>query len=126
MLSFILKMIKFGLVGCLGMMIDFGTTWICKEKLRWNKYVANSCGFTLAVVSNYSINRRWTFTSSNQFWVKEFIIFVTVSLIGLLLNTGFLYFFHQKKDKNFYWAKLLAILIVFIWNFLANNFFTFK
>lgn len=126
MYSFILKMIKFGLVGLLGMMIDFGITWLCKEKLKWNKYVANGCGFTLAVVSNYSINRRWTFTSNNPHWLKEFSIFLTVSLIGLLLNTTFLYFFHQKKNKNFYLAKFLAILIVFIWNFLANFFFNFK
>ncbi len=126
MYSFILKMIKFGLVGLLGMTIDFGTTWLCKEKLRWNKYIANGCGFTLAVICNYSINRRWTFTSSNPHWVKQFTLFVIVSLIGLLLNTAFLYFFHQKKNKNFYAAKFLAIVIVFVWNFLANFFFTFK
>jgi len=108
------------------MMIDFGTTWLCKEKLKWNKYVSNACGFSLAVICNYSINRRWTFTSNNPHWVKQFTLFVVVSLIGLLLNTGFLYFFHQKKAKNFYLAKFLAILIVFIWNFLANFFFTFK
>ena len=126
MYAFILKMIKFGLVGLFGMMIDFGTTWLCKEKLKWNKYVANGCGFTLAVISNYSINRRWTFSSNNPLWVKEFAIFLTVSLIGLLINTTFLYIFHHRKDKNFYIAKFLAILIVFIWNFLANFFFNFK
>lgn len=126
MYSFILKMIKFGLVGFLGMMIDFSTTWFCKEKLKWNRYVANGCGFTLAVVCNYLINRQWTFTSSNPLWLKEFTIFLIVSLTGLLLNTSFLYFFHQKKGKNFYIAKFMAILIVFIWNFLANFFFTFK
>ena len=126
MYSFILKMIKFGLVGFLGMIIDFSTTWLCKEKLKWNRYVANGCGFTLAVVCNYLINRRWTFASSNPLWVKEFTIFLIVSLTGLLLNTSFLYFFHQKKGKNFYIAKFMAILIVFLWNFLANFFFTFK
>ena len=47
MYAFIVKMIKFGLVGLMGMVIDFGITWLCKEKLKWNKYVANSCGFTL-------------------------------------------------------------------------------
>jgi putative flippase GtrA len=125
MYTFILKMIKFGLVGCLGMVIDFSITWLCKEKLRWNKYIANGCGFTAAVICNYSINRRWTFTSSNPLWLREFVIFVMVSLVGLLLNTTILFFFHQKKNKNFYMAKLLAILIVFVWNFLANNFFTF-
>ncbi|MEO7308667.1 MAG: GtrA family protein [Ferruginibacter sp.] len=126
MYPFLLKMIKFGLVGLFGMVIDFGATWLCKEKLKWNKYIANGCGFTLAVISNYSINRHWTFTSNNPLWVKEFIIFLTVSLIGLLLNTIFLYFFHHKKDKNFYIAKFMAILVVFIWNFLANYFFNFK
>lgn len=126
MYSFFLKLVKFGLVGLLGMMIDFGTTWFCKEKLKWNKYIANGCGFSLAVISNYSINRQWTFTSRNPHWLKEFAIFLTVSLIGLAINTGFLYFFHQKKDKNFYIAKFLAILIVFIWNFLVNFFFNFK
>ena len=126
MYSFILKMIKFGLVGFLGMIIDFSTTWLCKEKLKWNRYVANGCGFTLAVVCNYLINRRWTFASSNPLWVKEFTIFLIVSLTGLLLNTSFLYFFHQKKEKEFYIAKFMAILVVFLWNFLANFFFTFK
>ena len=126
MYSFILKMIKFGLVGLVGMMVDFGTTWLCKEKLKWNKYISNACGFTLAVICNYNINRRWTFSSTNPHWLKEFIVFLSVSLIGLLINTSFLYFFHQKKDKNFYIAKFLAIIIVFVWNFLANFFFTFK
>ena len=126
MYSFILKMVKFGLVGFLGMMIDFGTTWLCKEKFKWNKYFSNACGFTLAVICNYCINRQWTFTSSNPRWLKEFTMFLIISLVGLALNTTFLYIFHQKKDKNFYIAKFLAILLVFIWNFLANFFFTFK
>ena len=46
MYSFILKMIKFGLVGLFGMMIDFGTTWLCKEKLKRNKYVSNGYFYT--------------------------------------------------------------------------------
>ena len=32
------KFIKFGVVGCSGMLIDFGTTYLCKEILRLNKY----------------------------------------------------------------------------------------
>ena len=126
MYSFILKMTKFGLTGLFGMLIDFGTTWLCKERFKWNKYIANGCGFTLAVICNYWINRHWTFTSNNPLWLKEFITFLSISLIGLLLNTTFLYFFHNRKDKNFYIAKFLAILIVFVWNFLANYFFNFR
>ena len=124
--AFIWKMTKFGLTGLLGMMIDFGTTWLCKERFKWNRYIANSCGFILAVLSNYWINRHWTFKSDNPLWLTEFVKFLLISLIGLSLNNTFLYIFHNRKEKNFYVAKFLAILIVFVWNFFSNFFFTFK
>ena len=93
MYSLFYKLIKFGLTGLLGMGIDFGTTWIVKEQLKWNKYIANCCGFLLAVVCNYWINRHWTFESVNRLWITEFSKFMMISLIGLALNTSFIYFF---------------------------------
>ena len=39
------------------MIVDFGMTWLCKEKLRWNKYLSNSIGFVLAATNNYIWNR---------------------------------------------------------------------
>ena len=126
MYSLFYKLIKFWLTGLLGMGIDFGNTWIVKEQLKWNKYIANCCGFLLAVVCNYWINRHWTFESVNRLWITEFSKFMMISLIGLALNTSFIYFFHKKKEMNFYFAKFLAILLVFIWNFSANTYFTFK
>ena len=124
--AFFWKLLKFGLTGLLGLGIDFGITWLLKEKLRVNKYLANSCGFTLAVCCNFWLNRHWTFGSNNPLWLQEFAKFLIVSLIGLLLNTGFLYFFHHKKNTNFYRAKFLSIVLVFVWNFSANFIFTFK
>lgn len=126
-MDLIWRVFKFGLVGFLGMAIDFGATWLCKEKLKINKYIANAIGFTLAVTNNYLINRVWTFESTNVHWGIEFGKFLGVSLVGLLLNTFIIYLFHQRKNgTNFYLAKFFAIVIVFIWNFLANTFFTFN
>ncbi|MGY3053480.1 putative flippase GtrA [Pedobacter sp. UYEF25] len=121
------RIIKFGLTGFLGMAIDFGATWLFKEKIRINKYIANAIGFSLAVTNNYFINRIWTFESTNPHLGTEFTKFVFVSLVGLGLNTFIIYLFHQRKDGiNFYLAKFFAIVIVFIWNFLANWLFTFR
>ncbi|MCZ4225172.1 GtrA family protein [Pedobacter rhodius] len=121
------RIIKFGLTGLLGMAIDFGATWLCKEKIKINKYVSNAIGFSLAVTNNYLINRVWTFQSKNEHWGAEFIKFLAVSLFGLALNTAIIYFFHHRKNGvNFYVAKFFAIILVFIWNFLANMLFTFN
>lgn len=45
------------------MAVDFGITFLGKEKLRLNKYVANSLGFISAASTNYVLNRLWTFHS---------------------------------------------------------------
>lgn len=120
----IISIIKFGITGLSGMVVDFGTTWLIREKLKWNQYFANTCGFTLAVINNYLINRYWTFQSS-EYWVPEFGRFVLFSVIGLLLNNLLLYLFHEKAGIRFYFSKVMAIGVVFIWNFLTNWLFNF-
>ena len=62
----ILKIFKFGIVGLSGMAIDFFITWLCKEKLSLNKYIANSLGFSVAVVNNFFLNYYWTFQKNNS------------------------------------------------------------
>ncbi|MDQ6757544.1 MAG: GtrA family protein [Bacteroidota bacterium] len=117
-------MMKFGIVGLSGMAIDFLTTWICKEKFLINKYLANSIGFSLAVINNFFWNSKWTFGTSYQTGTN-FIKFILFALIGLLLNNLLLFLFHSKFRIRFYIAKGFAIVCVFAWNFLTNYFFNF-
>lgn len=126
MTDFLIKVIRFGITGGIGFCIDFGITYLCKDKLNWNKYIANTIGFSLAVINNYVINRTWTFQSHDPKIGKQFFLFLIISLLGLLINTVILYFFHERRDKHFYLSKLLAVFIVFIWNFSANSIFTFN
>lgn len=123
---FILKFLKFCVVGISGMVIDFGTTWLLKEKLNVNKYIANSCGFILAASSNYALNRIWTFESHSQRIASEYFSFVGISVIGLALNNLIIYIFSDKLKWNFYLSKFFAIGVVTLWNFGMNFIFTFK
>ncbi len=119
------KFLKFGVVGFSGVFVDFGVTWLCKEKLRLNQYVANSIGFLCAVVSNYILNRIWTFQSQDPAVATQFSKFLLASLIGLALNNGIIYLLNERLRLNFYVAKLIATAVVTIWNFWANYTFTF-
>lgn len=119
------KFIKFGIVGFSGLFVDFGTTWIAKEKIKIQKYVANAIGFTTAAVSNYYLNRVWTFRSMNPEIALEFSQFILVSLIGLVINTLILWLVVSRLKYNFYVSKGFAIMVVMVWNFFANLYFTF-
>ena len=122
----LLKFIKFCVVGFSGMIIDFSTTWLLKERVRINRYIANSIGFILAATSNYIWNRFWTFKSVNSQIATEYFSFILISVAGLVINNLLLYFFSDKLKINFYLSKLIAIGIVTLWNFILNYLITFN
>jgi len=122
---FILQFLKFCVIGFTGTIIDFGTTWLLKEKIKINKYIANSCGFTLAASSNYLWNRIWTFKSQNDHIGAEYLTFFTISLIGLGLNNFIVWILSDKLKWNFYLSKIIAVGAVTAWNFGMNFLFTF-
>ena len=73
------KIIRFGITGASGMIIDFGITWLCREKFKWNKYVANT---TVPVAQSIAIYKGYgdygftrgylgvgeVFTTASDFW----------------------------------------------------------
>ena len=125
-MEFLTKVLKFGIVGFIGMCLDFLVTWLLKEKLRLNKYLANSLGFTCAVINNFYLNLKWTFqVGGNQGTNVYLVKFILISIIGLGLNNSFVYLFSDRLKINFYVSKMLAVVCVFIWNFSANNYFNF-
>lgn len=130
------KFIKFGIVGASGAIIDFGITALCKGILGVPELLANAIGFTLAATSNYFLNRVWTWRSTSKSVGVEYAKFFFVSLIGLGLNSLIVFllkdtsivpsFVDTTLDWNFWVAKIIATAVVMVWNFLANNFFTFR
>jgi putative flippase GtrA len=124
-IGLLFKFAKYCLVGFGGMAVDFGVTWLLKEQLKFNRYIANSLGFMTAATSNYILNRIWTFESENRNIAGEYVSFVSIALLGLLINNGIIWLFSEKYRLNFYLSKLLAVTAVTLWNFVMNYYFTF-
>jgi putative flippase GtrA len=120
------RLLQYGIVGLSGMAVDFSVTWICKEKIRLNKYLANSIGFSLAVCNNFLLNRYWTFHDTAQPFTPQLLRFLLVSLSALCINNLLLYLLVNKAHKNFYLLKLVVIGLVFFYNYLLNFLFTFN
>jgi len=120
----IFKIVKFCLVGASGMVLDFTLTYLLKERIKIHRYIANASGFICAASSNFLLNRYWTFESHSPEVYQQFGSFILFSVVGLGINSFFLYFF-ERQNVPFYGSKFLAILLTTIWNFTSNYFFTF-
>ena len=121
----VIKFIKFLTVGLSGMIIDFSITYICKEKLAINKYVSNSLGFSIAAISNFLLNRRFTYQSNSSDIATEFYWFMGISIISLFIYNGIVWVGINKLNFKFYSSKMLAIFFITFWNFFAHLLITF-
>ncbi|MGL5016086.1 MAG: GtrA family protein [Bacteroidales bacterium] len=129
----IYQLIKFAFVGASGVIVDFLSTWIIREKIKLNSYIANSIGFCFAATSNYVLNRVWTFASDNPDVQGEYIKFMIISTLGLAINNSVIFALSKpwadrilpSSTLRFYISKLFATGVVTFWNFFMNYFFTF-
>jgi len=120
------QFVKFCVVGASGTVIDFGLTYLFKEKVHLNKYISNSIGFLSAATSNYILNRIWSFENHNPAIGEQYMLFMSISLLGLLINNGVIYLLTKKLHMNFYVAKVIATGVVTLWNFVMNYLLTFR
>ena len=121
-----LVFLKFIIAGFLGVTINFSSTFILKEFLKFHKYFANSISLTIALIANFFLNRIWTFEAYNQDVQIQILKFILIVLISILFNHIIVYFCHNKFSISFYVSKIIAVIIIFFWNFTMHLNFTFN
>ena len=119
-------LLKFSLIGIIGVVINFLITSLLKEYLKVNKYLSNSFGYLIAISFNFLANKFFTFKSDSSEIYDEVFKFIIVTSIGILINHIVVYLLTEKKNMNFYFSKIAAVIVVFIWNFTLHSIFTFK
>tara|TARA_B100001287_G_scaffold206007_1_gene175106 strand:+ start:1608 stop:2012 length:405 start_codon:yes stop_codon:yes gene_type:complete len=118
-------LLKFTIIGIIGVAINFLITWLLKDILKFNKYLSNSLGYGIAMFFNFFGNRTWTYSAVDELLFYQFLKFLIVVFVGVSLNHIIVFYFHSLRKTNFYVSKIIAVVIVFFWNFTMHTFFTF-
>ena len=118
-------LLKFAIIGIIGVTINFTLTWLLKDFLKFNKYLSNSFGYGIAMFFNFFGNRIWTYSSISDLLIYQFFKFLIVVTVGVFFNHIIVFYFHSFKKTNFYVSKIIAVVIVFFWNFTMHTLFTF-
>ncbi len=117
---------KFCVVGTIGAIIDIGGLWVLVELGGLYYLLAAAFSFIAAVINNYFLNKHWTFNDLSSRNFKQFFSFTLVSLAGLIINLGVMYFFVEQIKFDYLLSKAIASLVVLSWNFLMNKYIIFK
>ncbi len=129
----IVRFVRFGAVGSLGAVVDFTVLNLAHKVVGLPLVAANSLSFTLAVLSNFTWNRLWTFPESRTRPIRSQLTqFALVNVVGLLINNLILVGLHAlfrsviSDPWDYNLAKAIAIVIVLFWNFGANRLWTYR
>ena len=124
--QFIFIFFKFSVSGLCGVLINFFLTFLFKEKLSFNKYLSNSSALTIALFINFILNRNWTYQVNLEPLYSQFLKFLLVVTVSIFINHFIVYISHKNFKFNFYFSKLIAVILVFMWNFVMHSIYTFK
>ncbi|WP_250632373.1 GtrA family protein [Rhodoflexus caldus] len=120
------QVLRFGIVGVLSAAGEFGLLILLVEKFGLGYMQANFIAFCFVVIANYIASRLWIFGAGSFSKGVEFVSFFVVVLIGLGINQLSMYFWVESFALDYRIAKILALALVIIWNFLAKKYFVFR
>ena len=123
MKELIIQLIKFGIVGVIATIIDMGTLVFLKEVAHIDVLVSSAASFSVSVIANYILSMLFVFQSKQDNKLKEFCVFVILSVGGLLLNQFVMWLGTEVLAIYYLLAKVLATILVPIYNFVTRKIF---
>ena len=134
---------KFLVVGTIGAVVDFGTFNLLTAVLQFPPVASSVLSFLAAVLSNFFFNRYWTYpdSRSKRVW-RQAVQFIVVNVVGLGIRTPLFAFLipiwrgildrggallpvsGEQLSRNL--ALACAVLVVLVWNFVVNRFWTYN
>ncbi len=88
-------------------------------------YLANAAGFVVSVMTNYYLNRRWTFRSTKEV-ARELPKFFTVSVIAYVGQLALFWLLREQVHVAPIPSQMIAIVFVMPINFVANKLWSFR
>lgn len=118
------QFMKFGVVGVIAFVIDYGFMILLTEVFGVPYLISTTVSFIISVVFNYFASMRFVFKRKDDMSRRhEFIIFVILSVIGLVINDVFMWLMVDFLFIDYRISKIVVTFIVAVWNFVTRKIF---
>lgn len=122
----IIEFIKYAIIGVIATISDFLVLVFFTEYLLVHYIISIVVAYLFASIVNFLLQKVFTFKCKKGAYLKQFMIFFTIGLGGLLINMGIIYAGVTLFGLWYIYGKVIATFVAFIWNFIANKLITFK
>jgi len=117
-----IQFLRYLFVGGTAAVVNIGSLYILKEWCHLYYLLANCLGFLLGLITNYILSKLLVFTKENEMGkIAEFLSYALIGVIGLGFDTLFVWLFTDILLFYYMLSKIIATILVFIWNFTARK-----
>ncbi|HEX5762818.1 MAG TPA: GtrA family protein [Solirubrobacterales bacterium] len=120
-----LQLLKFGLVGCSGYVINLGVFIVLADSVEARHSLAAVGAFCVAVTNNFLWNRHWTFDASEDRAGFQAVRFLVVSVAALIVNLAVLEALVAGAELGSVVSQAIAVAVAMPFNFIGNKLWTF-
>ena len=118
------QIMKFGVVGVIAFVIDFGVMVFLTEVFGIDPVISATVSFIISVIFNYAASMRYVFSHrEGMSRTREFVIFVVLSVIGLGINDLLIWAGTDLASFDYRLVKIFATAVVMVWNFVTRKIF---
>lgn len=118
------QFLKFGVVGTVAFVIDFGVMVLLREAFGIEPVVAATVSFCVSVIFNYAASMRYVFARRDDMGrARELTTFVALSVVGLGINDALMLLGTETLQWDYRLVKVAATAVVTVWNFGSRKIF---
>lgn len=125
-LQLMLQIERFTFTGGLGFVIDYGLLIGLTEIAGLNYLWSATISFCVAVIVVYILSVKWVYgakslTLNKRQKMTQFVIFIVLSAIGLLINNFIIYCGVELMESHYALTKIFASGAVMVFNFITRK-----
>lgn len=124
MKKLIAQFMKFGIVGVIAFVIDYGVMIFFTEVFGVPYLISTTISFVVSAIFNYFASMRFVFKRKDDMSRRrEFIIFIVLSVCGLGINDLLMWLMVDSLYIDYRLSKIVVTVVVAVWNFVTRKIF---
>lgn len=121
------QVVRYLVSGGVAFAVDTALLYLLTDYAGLHYLISASISFMVGLVITYLFSILWVFDNrsiKNRY--AEFIVFLAIGAVGLLLTNGFMWLFTDKLGLYYILSKIVTTILVFVWNFIAKKLLLFR